>query len=847
MRSLDLNGQWILSGFGPDGEHKQGLTATVPGHVHVDLARAGVILDPFWRDQADQCQWVEDWDWQYEREFDVPQEFALDWNVLEFSGLDTYATIELNGQEIAKTSNMFVPHRFDVTGKLKAGTNKLRVRFTSVKKATEGKPLDRYPAAFNTPERVHVRRMQCTFHWDWVNRFVSAGIWRPVTLYSYDRGYIDDVYVYTKSIGETSAAVAVRVEIDKKTSEPLKSRVEIKDPEGRTVWADTVAIRENTLRLTVDVPDAKLWWPNGSGEQPLYSCTVALIDSAGKELDSKQVTFGIRTIRIEQIQDRPGTPEHATTMAIRDSDPTDKSGDRPGSSFAVIVNGKRVFCKGGNWVPADPFPSTITPERYDRLIWLAKEANINLLRCWGGGIYEPDAFFDACDRYGVMVSQDFQMACANYPEDDPDFMDQLRKEFPLAIRSLRNHPSLAWWSGDNECGMHGDARDLDYPGRKIADEITGPLLHDLDPSRDFMLTSPYGGSPNNTRTVGDSHCSAAFDLATVSDEEFKAVDYRERINNLYARFISEYAVFSAPPMRSLLKFMTAEDIANPDTYMWEYRTKNNPYMSMTIHEMLQAVAQRLFGTSGSIDMQVRKMEYVGYELVRLAVENARRRKPYCNGIQFWMYNDCWPASGWSMVDYYGFPKAGYYAMRRTSKPVIASIEGCKDVYRIFVCNDQFVPASGELRVYVQPWTGGPVWETTKAFTVPEGVSQPVLEIDRKDLEQHLGLDTTLVCEIEGDFGSDRAFYYPGIPCEMDLPPATLTVEAIGNGTSGELKISTDNYARVVSIDVDLDLSDNYFDLLPGETKVVRWSVPHGTSVSAEGVPEISVTCWNAAR
>ena len=131
------------------------------------------------------------------------------------------------------------------------------------------------------------------------------------------------------------------------------------------------------------------------------------------------------------------------------------------------------------------------------------------------------------------------MACANYPEDDPDFMDQLRKEFPLAIRSLRNHPSLAWWSGDNECGMHGDARDLDYPGRKIADEITGPLLHDLDPSRDFMLTSPYGGSPNNTRTVGDSHCSAAFDLATVSDEEFKAVDYRERINNLYARFISE--------------------------------------------------------------------------------------------------------------------------------------------------------------------------------------------------------------------------------------------------------------------------------------------------------------------
>lgn len=845
MRSLDLNGSWMLSGFGPDGELKQGLTAAVPGHVHVDLERAGVIPDPFWRDQADQCQWVEDWDWQYEREFVVPPEFALDWNVLEFSGLDTYAAIELNGEEIAKTSNMFVPHRFDVSGKIKTGSNKLRVRFAAIKKAIEGKPLDRYSAAFNTPERVHVRRMQCTFHWDWVNRFVSAGIWRPVTLYSYDRGHIDDVFVRTKAIDKTSAAVAVQVCVERRTVDTLRSLIEIKDPEGKTVWADTVPIRQDTLRLTADIPDARLWWPNGNGDQPLYSCTVTLVDANDTELDNRQVTFGIRTIRIEQLQDQPGTPEHATTMAIRSSDPEDKSGDRPGSSFAVIVNGKRVFCKGGNWVPADPFPSTMTSERYDRLIWLAKEGNINLLRCWGGGIYEPDAFFDACDRYGVMISQDFQMACAQYPEDDPCFLGQLWDEFPSAISSLRNHPSLAWWSGDNECGMHGDAYDLNYAGRKIAEEITGRLLHDLDPSRDFMLTSPFGGYPNNTRTVGDSHCSAAFELAQVSDEEFRSLDYRTRIGRIYARFISEYAVFGAPPMRSLLKFMTAEDVANPDAYMWEYHTKNNPYMNMTIHEMLQAVAQRLFGQSESVDLRVRKMEYVGYELTRLAVETARKRRPYCNGIQFWMYNDCWPASGWSMVDYYGFPKAGYYAMRRASKPVIASVECCEDTYQIFVCNDQFVSASGKLRVYVQPWTGAPVWETTKAFTVAGGVSQSVLEIDRDSLLQHLGSDAILVCEIEGDFGSDRAFYYSGIPCEMNLPPATLKVEMHGGGESGELRISTNNYARVVSIDADLDLSDSYFDVLPGETKIVRWSVPRGTQDSAEGVSDINVTCWNA--
>lgn len=845
-QSISLNGAWNIAGHDMSAKLSKELLGTVPGHIHVDLLKEGIIKDPFWRNQADDCQWVEDWSWSYTREFDISEDFDNSWTILKFDGLDTYAEIILNGENVGHTANMFVPHSFEVGDKLHPGKNTLQVNFSPYKKMIENKPLEPYPAAFFTSERVHVRRMQCTFHWDWVNRFVSAGIWRSVTLCSYDAARIKDLFVYTSSIGSNSAVLNVEFETEKRTEKNPHAILDIIDPAGDTVWSGNLDISDEKHQLTINLENPKLWWPNEMGDQPLYKCNVTLYAQDGRKLDFMETNFGIRTVRVEQIEDVPGSDEWKKTINLRTLCPwTEKNGQEPGSSFTLIVNDQRVFCKGGNWVPADPFPSRITPEHYERLIKLAKDSNMNLLRCWGGGIYESDAFWDACNRHGIMVSQDFQMACAIYPEDDPDFMDMLKEEYPKAIRMLRNHPSLAWWTGDNECGMSKDFDDPNYGGKKIADEIAGPACSNLDPSRPFMPTSPYGGKPNLSLTIGDCHFSAMWDHDLHFIAASDMTDYVERIGTV-GRFMSESAIFGAPPMRSLLKFMSPEDISDPSRQMWEYHTKDNPHkpgnINITLHGMLERMAEKLFGHSNNIDMQVRKMEYVQYEWIRLAVESARRNKWYCSGIQFWMYNDCWPASGWSIVDYYGFPKAGYYAMKRVSKNVIASIKKEGNSYQVWVCNDILEPVTGEIELRVQPWVGDSTPVTRSQFVLNANTSQLVLEISQADLKDQLDLDAVLVCNLTSDSGSDRAFWYDGMPHQMKMPNTKLHVTQENAGNHGKIVISTKSYARVVTLEADLDFSDNYFDLLPGEARTIEWSSPNGNFNE-----DISVICWNQEK
>ncbi|MCE5197718.1 MAG: sugar-binding domain-containing protein [Armatimonadota bacterium] len=844
---ISLNGGWNVTGIDPAQKPAIDIKATVPGHIHVDLLKAGKIPDPFWRDQAEQCQWVEDWDWVYSREFTVDKDFNREWAVLEFQGLDTYGEIKLNGQVIGQTTNMHLPYRYEVGKILKPGRNQIEVHFSPYKRMIAGKPLDCYPAAFFISDRVHVRRMQCTFYWDWVHRFVSAGIWRSVNLYSYDTARVSDLFVYTHAIDRTSAALKMDIEVEKKTEEALSADIQILGPQGELVWKGRTPIVREMTRISVDVPDPKLWWPVGSGDQPLYTCKVALNTAGGDCLDTRETTFGIRTVRVERLEDQPGTPEWQRSEDLRKNDwpgADKRNTDCPGSGFTLIVNGERIMCKGGNWVPADPFPSRITPEHYDRLIKLASDGNINLLRCWGGGIYEPQEFWDACNRYGVMISQDFQMACARYPEDMPEFMDEMRKEIPAMVRKLRNNPSLVWWTGDNENGMHDDFDNCAYPGRKIADEICEPVIRELDPSRPFMPTSPYGGRPNTSLTIGDCHFTAFWDEDWKFITDAGMTNYRDRVKTV-GRFMSESAICGAPPMRSLLKFMTPEDIADPSAAMWDYHTKDNPhkpdYIKYTLHGLLRCLSDSLLGPTDDIEAKVKRMGYAQYEWIRIAVESARRSKWYCSGIQFWMYNDCWPASGWSMVDYYGFPKAGYYAIKRASKPVIASIENTENGYRIWVCNDSLKPVSGELSIRVQPWQGKASWEKKCTFSAEINTSSPVLELSNSDFNGKLDLNSVLVCDLTCDAGTDRAFYYVGMPYQMNPPAAKLQVNREDGSGSGKITISSDTYGRVVTLDADLDFSDNYFELLPGEKKVVTWSDPLGSKES----PEIGVSCWNA--
>jgi len=844
MKAKSLNGKWRLTGMAPEGAERMELHGVVPGHVHLDLLSNGRIPDPFWRDQAEACQWVEKWDWLYERDFVLDASWVNSWVVLEFGGLDTFAEITVNGQIIGRTVNMFIPHRFEVGALLKVGRNRIGVHFDNIGKHTAGKPGE-HECAFGTPERIYVRRMQCTFHWDWVNRFVSCGIWRPVKLIRYDRARISDVSVQTQRIDcpgkimADSAEVLVKVETERRTVGPVQAHVEIVESGGgEPVWSVIEELQADQTSWCLRLESPRLWWPNGYGKQPLYRCRFKLTAQDGSVLDSRELRFGVRTVEIEQKEDAPGSAEEWQTRALRALHPDTEAGngDAPGRSFIVRVNDERIFCRGANWVPCDPWPSRVDGTWYERLIGLARDGHINCLRAWGGGIYEPEAFWDRCDRMGILVCQDFQMACARYPQDDPEFWAAISEEIPVAIRMLRNHPSLAWWIGNNENGMDFDWDAPDSWGNKIVEKIMLPALRELDPNRPFFPTSPFGGRRNTCMTIGDVHCSSLpMDPKSLANN---LKNYRDGIYNSIGRFNSESVSVGSPNLRSLRRFMSEEDIANPVSPMWYFHTKDNPYNDTRLFDSQRQLAEKLFGRAEDPVQNVSHLEYAQYEWVRLTIEAARRKKWYCGGLLFWMFNDCWPATGWSLVDYYGTPKAGWYAMKRACQPFVVSIEATEDAFRIWVCNDTLAPLKGKMSLRIQPFTGLPHWEHAISVATPANSSVVVAEFLKADLPP-LGLDVVLMADMKSGKQSDRAWYYEGLPYQMNPPPVELTVPSnTRKGKGGAFVVQADCYARVVTLEADLDFSDNYFDLLPGEQRRIEWRGKHTE------IEPIIIRCWN---
>ena len=840
---MNLNGTWRLTGIPPDGGEHLKLAGAVPGHVHVDLLREKRIPDPFWRDQAEACQWVEKWDWVYEREFTLDSAWARSWAALEFGGLDTFAAVSLNGQEVGRTANMFIPHRFEVGPMLKPGRNRIAVHFDSIWKHVAGKPPE-HECAFGTPERIYVRRMQCTFRWDWVNRFVSCGIWKPVRLAGYDRARISDAFVRTLRIERPGGAAAesadllVGLETEQRTGAAITAKAEIFAPGCKQpAWTASGEIPAGQASWRARLEAPKLWWPNGCGRQPLYTLRCALAARDGTVLDSRELRFGIRTLELEQQDDAPGSAEEARTRELRVIHKALEAGngDAPGRSFIVRVNGKRIFCRGGNWVPCDPWPSRVTRGWYERLLRLARDGSVNCLRGWGGGIYEPDAFWDCCDRMGILVCQDFQMACARYPQDDPEFRAEISREIPAAIRMLRNHPSLAWWSGDNESGMDFDWDAGDCWGHKIIGEITAPALRELDPGRPFFPTSPFGGRGNTCMTIGDVHTSAMPTGGRIMEMDWE--HYRTWIDNAVGRFNSESGTIGSPGMFSLRRFMAAEDFADPAGPVWYYHTKDNPYSDTRLFDAQRMAAEKLFGPADNFEQRVRHLEHIQHEWVRHSMEAARRRKWYCAGLLFWMYNDCWPATGWSLVDYYGAPKAGWYAMRRAGRPVIAAIEDAGDSFRIWACNDTLSPVKGRMSLRIQGWSGPPIWEQAVPVRMPENSSIVAARLLKAGLPP-VGLDAVLVADLKAGKHADRAWHFAGLPFQMAPPPVKLAVRREPRkGRREAIVIKAESYARVVTLEAGIDFSDNYFDLLPGEERRIEW-------IARPEAGPIPIRCWN---
>ncbi|MGQ9623665.1 MAG: glycoside hydrolase family 2 protein, partial [Candidatus Caldatribacteriaceae bacterium] len=684
MHKISLDGSWILEGL-PYGEGIQKkaylpnyipddpLEALVPGEVHLDLIRGGRIEEPIFGENAKKCQWVEEKEWWYRREFEVPKEFLPLPVEIVLESVDTDCDVYLNGEHLAHHENMFVPLVIDVSGKLQE-KNTLVIRVDSGVPRIKDKPFVPYPAG--SPEqdyyRVWARKAQFTFAWDWAPRLVNVGIPRSVYLRFFEGFALRNVFLQGKIREENSATVTVSGQVENFAKEfghepKLTLRMLLFEEEGKKL----VATEEAPLRaylgitnftLSFDLPLARLWWPNGLGEPHLYKVVLLLLREDGEELDRFEKLWGIREISLRQ-----------ETLSKDE-----------GESFTNVVNGEPVFCKGANWVPADSLIPRVTKEKYAKLIDEAKEAHFNMFRVWGGGIYEDPFFYEHCARRGIMIWQDFMFACAYYPKD-PGFFREVEREIEVVVKNLRNETAIVLWCGNNELQwLHERNReisgrhDLEFLDYEIYHSIMPRLLRELDPTRPFWLSSPYGGKDPNSELEGDRH---AWYVSILGEDSRERINYENYAKDR-GKFISEFGVLAPPSFSSLREFIPPEElyINSPS---WQFH--NCTFERENIQEMLREFMRN--PEELSFEEYLHYAQLLQGEALKWAIENWRRRKFMTSGTLFWMYSDCWGAIGWTVIDYYLRKKASYYFVRRAFQPVDLSVRKNEASAEIFVVND----------------------------------------------------------------------------------------------------------------------------------------------------------------
>lgn len=693
MRQLSLDGTWQLA-YGPEGRHNlqspQDLRAadvefipcTVPGNVELDLLAAGRMQEPSFGNQVYSMREYETYQWWYKRTFTGAKLSDGQRAELVFEGLDCFGTIWLNDALLGTTDNMLIPHRFDVTDYLVAGgENELVVHIRSA--VLEGRRHQPDALEFAYPvnyEALSVRKAPHMYGWDISPRIVSAGLWKSVRIDILEPTRWRSVYWVTLKTDAVERTASVRVDWDFVTDQ-LKideCRVRITlERNGSVAHYSERAVMGTHGRETIDLKDVELWWPRGYDEPSLYDATLELVDVNDRVLDTQHVRLGIRTIRLER-----------TDITTR---------EQPGQ-FLFVVNGEIIFIKGSNWVPLDSFHSRDS-EHLERTFDLVVDLNCNMLRCWGGNVYEDHAFFDLCDQYGVLVWQDFAMACAIYPQTD-EFARKIQKEAEAVVTKLRNHPSLALWCGNNEVDeTMGWASCVDPNTDRLSREVLPSVVRRLDPYRDYLPSSPYS-SPELVKSGN---------LANMQPEQhlwgprvdFKGAFYTKSI----APFVSEVGYHGCPERQSLEQFLDAEAL-------WPWQENDQwlthsvrPVRAMTNYNyriplMAKQIAVLFNTIPDSLDDFVLASQISQAEALKFFIERWRQSKWERTGILWWNVRDGWPSISDAVVDYYYRKKLAYLYVKRIQVDVCAMCsEAADSKHQVILVNDTRCPVSGDVTVH----------------------------------------------------------------------------------------------------------------------------------------------------
>lgn len=795
------------------------MSARVPGTVHQDLLDHGRLPDPFYGMNEQKVQWVEKEDWLYRTVFTVTaDQLKSDAAWLTFEGLDTYADVYLNGSLLLKADNMFVGHKLAVKDVLREGENRLMIRFRSpVEETAPQWDTDgfNYPADNDHSEKrmsVYTRKAPYSYGWDWGIRLATSGIWRPVKLTFCNGAAIDDFFVRQQEVTEQVAKVDNQLEINNVTSTPKEAQVKVVYAYGEQAdtLTRTVVLQpgKNSLSMPAWIEKPHLWMPNGWGDPALYTFT-ATVSVDGKEVASREEAIGLRSIRVVMEDDKDG------------------------KSFYFEVNGKPMFAKGSNYIPGDALLPNMTGERYARLFEDIRAANMNMVRVWGGGIYEDDRFYEEADRNGILVWQDFIFACTTYPHD-PTFLKRVSEEAVYNMRRLRNHASLAMWCGNNEIyeGMrYWGWKDKYSPvvWKEMTegyDVLFRQLLPELveanDPGRFYMHGSPYEanwGRPESWK-IADSHNWGTW----YGQKPFESLDTE------IPRFMSEYGFQAFPEMKTLRMFASPEDYELESPVM-------NAHQKASIGNFLIKKTMALYY---KVPEKFEDLIYAGLILqgqgMRHGIEAHRRHRPYCMGSLPWQLNDSWPVVSWSSIDYYGNWKAMHYQIRRAFAPVLVDAikEGNNLSYYIMSdrLTDEELTLNLELmdfngKVYRKQKVDGLLPANTSKLFYQEPVEQALAGRDSATTFMHM-----VVKSKKGEVLSDEIYYFAH-PKDQLLPKTPLQWQVKQKKGYCEVTVKADKLARDIFIEVPVQgvrFSDNFFDLLPGQKKKVIITSPDGKSL-----------------
>ncbi len=798
--------------------------AIVPGGVHESLMAIGRIEDPYRDENESSIRWIEERDWWFRGRFAGPADLAADERVrLVFHGLDTVAEVWLNEVRLGAHANMFRPAEFDVTANL-SDWNEILVRFSpplaglgvppSVAETLGrlqsvlgdvGEGTDDAPGIFSgTLARATMRR-KATFSWGWDfgPRVPSVGIWRPVELRREKVAVISGHHVRTDAIhADGSADVTLSVEVDAFGEGSLEAHAVLTSPSGDTYDVE-IPIVAGSGSAFLGLEDAQLWWTHDLGEPALYALAIWLLVD-GVEVDRIDDRVGLRTITLDRSPDPEG-----------------------GHRFGFVLNGVPIFARGAAWLPASMLVGSVSAERHHELVELARDGGMNMLRVWGGGVYEQDAFYTACDELGVMLWHDFMFACTDYPSENPELAAEVAAEATYQVRRLRNRACMALWCGNNEVQMvHGFAYQNYEPGDwgwSFFYDLLPRTVAELDGAVPYWPGSPWGEAPEegfmaaNGVLDGDRHAwevwhgldfgAGGGDFVSIGE----ARHYRRYALDR-GKFISEFGIHAAPERSTLERWIDPE-MLSVHSHTFDVHNKDNP------KDKGDAILEIITGLPTSLD------EYVDFTMasqaegLKFGIEHYRRRQPSNNGTLIWQYNDVWPGFTWSVVDYDGVPKAGYYFAKRAFSPVLASFRRDGNRLELWISNS--TATSCDVRALV---TLGSVDNVFGEHVEVRASVGPRSSVMTWSTSGEFGADMVAWVESpDGLFPANRLFF-----AEIkDIPflPATLDLRVVETGAgTATIEVTADRYAYFVHIPTPapgVRLSDNYLDLRPGEPRQIE--------------------------